>query len=69
MGTAEKIRGWSIVPANDCVCGLPACRRAQAEARAKRASIIAAQELAFDEPARMTGLENPIARDALTAAA
>ena len=68
MGTAGKIQGWSIVRDKVCVCGQPACEQRQAEIRAQRAAIIAAQESTFDDPSRMTGLENPLWRD-LTAAA
>ena len=67
-GTTGKIQGWSVVRDKVCVCGQPACEQAQAEIRAKRDAIIAAQERAFDDTARMTGLERPIVRD-LTAAA
>ena len=67
MGTAGKIQ-WSIVRDKYCVCGQRACEERQAEIRAQRRAIIAAQEAAFDDPARMTGLERPLARD-LTAAA
>ena len=68
MGTAGKIQGWSLVRDKVCVCGQPACEQRQAEIRAQRAAILAAQEKAFDDSARMTGLENPVLRD-LTAAA
>ena len=68
MGTAGNSKNWSWVRDRACVCGQPACEQRQAEIRAKRAAIIEAQERAFDDSARMTGLENPLARD-LTAAA
>ena len=68
MGTTGKIKGWSVVRDKVCVCGQPACEQRQEEVRAQRAAILAAQELAFDDSARMTGLENPIQTD-LTAAA
>ena len=68
MGTTGKIQGWSVVRDKVCVCGQPACEQRQEEVRAQRAAILAAQELAFDGPERMTGLENPLCQD-LTAAA
>ena len=58
---------WSWVLDRSCGCG--ACERRREEVRANRAAIIRAQEIAFDEPHRMTGLENPIARSGLTEAA
>jgi hypothetical protein len=67
MEQRGKLQG-SIVRDKVCVCGQPACEQTQAEIRAKRSAIIEAQDRAFDDTARMTGLERPIARD-LTAAA
>ena len=60
MCTATKIEKWSWVQDRTCVCGRPACEQAQAEIRAQRARIIAAQELAFDESHRMTSPEGPL---------
>jgi hypothetical protein len=68
MGTAQKVKNWSWVRDRACVCGRAACEQTQAEIRAKREAIVEAQELAFDDPARMTGLENPLARDLTEAA-
>jgi hypothetical protein len=68
MGTAGNTKNWSWVRDRACICGQPACEQRQAEIRAQREAIIAAQDLAFDEPHRMTRPENPLARD-LTAAA
>ena len=68
MGTAGNQQRWSFVRDKRCVCGQPACEQAEAEIRARRAAIIAAQELAFDDSARMTGLERPL-MGPLTAAA
>jgi hypothetical protein len=64
METAGQHRTWSWVRDRTCGCG--ACERRAAEIRAKRAAIIRAQDLAFDEPHRMTGLENPLPRLDLT---
>jgi hypothetical protein len=61
MGTQVQKRAWSWVQDRTCGCG--ACERRQKEIRARRAAIIRAQELNFDEPHRMTGLENPLAAD------
>ena len=63
MCTATKIEKWSWVRYRTCVCGRPACEQTQAEIRAQRARIIAAQELAFDEPHRMTSPEGPLVSD------
>ena len=67
MGTAEKLR-WSVVRDKVCVCGQQACAQALAEIRAKRAAIIAEQDLVFADPARMTSVERPLLRDLTDAA-
>ena len=68
MGTARNIRGWSVVQDRACICGRAACAEKLEEQRARREAIIAAQELVFDDPSRMTGLEYPILPPDLTAA-
>jgi hypothetical protein len=63
MATAGKEQRWSVVRDRVCVCGQPACQQALEEQRARREAIIAAQERAFDDTARITGPERPLARD------
>lgn len=68
MGTAGKLQGWSVVVERRCPHDCPACHAEEAERDALRSALIEAQEALFDEPARMTGIEQPLVTDRAFAA-